>query len=235
MALYTPTEAQVASVREILQTFIPLELADFILMEAKYWPCIHCERSEKIQVHARFYPDLKAAWCYLVSPPVPGTRSHEKKIQRVEFRMRSHDQGWATHPGPWSWFEAFIIQPPASGESNPPWVEEALLHPIDLRAHSDGTAYDEHFSGSSTESNRRWHVSSNAIASRARQNHFISWTREENTGDRDANSPKGREGLGHELVRMLKPGDRVALLALAEQWGWENHVIRASMDIYYSI
>jgi hypothetical protein len=27
---------------------------------------------------------------------------------------------------------------------------------------------------------------------------------------------KGREGLGHELVRALKPGDRVAIVALAE-------------------
>ncbi|KAF9072100.1 hypothetical protein BDP27DRAFT_1361345 [Rhodocollybia butyracea] len=65
---------------------------------------------------------------------------------------------------------------------------------------------------------------------------WVIWTKQENDGPKDAKtSLRGLEGLGHELVRILKPGDRIAVIALAEQWGWKKHVESGSIDIYYSV
>ncbi|KAF8650933.1 hypothetical protein AX16_005031 [Volvariella volvacea WC 439] len=232
--VYIPSEQHVKSVRYLLQYFLPLELVDLIIEDAEYWPRLHSERSERITVAAADeIPSLKSVWCYLVSPPVPDPIQAlgESKTRRIEFKVQSHDQGWATHPGPWSWFEAVII--PAPGKTTPDWLSAALRDPINLRTHSKGAAFDQLFED--PQNTMRWHIASNPIAVWEMQDHSVVWTQQEIKGHQDANSLKGREGLGHELVRALQPGDRVAVLALAEQWGWENHVYSGSIDIYYSV
>ncbi|KAJ3928109.1 MAG: hypothetical protein NXY57DRAFT_552606 [Lentinula lateritia] len=147
---HTPSEGDVRIVRNLLRTFLPLELVDVIIADAEYWLCIHVERSKQIRVDARIAlgQGFKLAWCYLVSPPIPETLSsvgqglRQRRVRKVQLKVQ---------------------------------------------------------------------------------------------GPRDAGSIKGREGFGHELVRALQPGDRIAILALAQQWGWENHVYSASITIQYSV
>ncbi|KAJ3920054.1 hypothetical protein F5877DRAFT_38946 [Lentinula edodes] len=249
---HTPSDRDVQIVRYLFQTLLPIELVDVIIEDAEYWPCIHVERSEPILVDAKrsISRGLKMAWCYLVSSPVPealdsaGQSLGQSRVRRVDLKVQGHDQGWgklsfpvilymlrcstplpATHPGPWSWFEATIIK--AFRESNLVWLPAALNGPVDpaTRPH-----FDQVFAGFT-----RWHIASNKLGNRTKQDHSVVWTEEEVQGPRDAGSIKGREGFGHELVRALQPGDRIAILALAQQWGWENHVYSASITIQYSV
>ncbi|KAF9072098.1 hypothetical protein BDP27DRAFT_440894 [Rhodocollybia butyracea] len=83
-----------------LRTLLPLELSDLIdiIENAEYWPCFHSESPFKIGLEAKTAPDVKAAACYLLSPPVPDvpTRKGLQILQarRIEINLRSHDQGW---------------------------------------------------------------------------------------------------------------------------------------------
>ncbi|KAJ4475916.1 hypothetical protein C8J55DRAFT_606944 [Lentinula edodes] len=229
---HTPSDRDVQIVRYLFQTLLPLELVDVIIEDAEYWPCIHVDRSEPILVDAKrsISRGLKMAWCYLVSSPVPealdsaGQSLGQSRVRRVDLKVQGHDQGWATHPGPWSWFEATII--PALSESNLVWLPAALKGPVDPASVFAGSNFDETFEGFT-----RWHIAANAIATQVKQDHSIVWTEQEAQAPGNIKGMRGREGLGHELVRALQPGDRIAILALAEQWGWENHVYNASIDI----
>ncbi|KAE9404691.1 hypothetical protein BT96DRAFT_813259 [Gymnopus androsaceus JB14] len=234
---HTPTENEVNTVRYMLCDFLPLELVDIIIEDAEYWPCLYSKQDLKIKVEASKAPGpaFKSAWCYLISSPIPGIVSQESSepesiARKVVFEIQSHDQGWGIHPGPWSWFEAIIIReqpivvPPA-------WLNAALHKPVDLR---EGIGFDQLFTGPQPNTTR-WHICSNRVAVRTKQDHCIVWTQHaEIGGNKDAKSPKGREGFGHELLKALQPGDRIAILALAEQWRWENHVYSGSVKIYYS-
>ncbi|KAJ4474828.1 hypothetical protein J3R30DRAFT_3295247 [Lentinula aciculospora] len=242
MAHHIPSEGDVQTVRYLFRAFLPLELVDAIIESAEYWPCIHTDQSRPVLVDARkaVGQGLKLAWCYLVSPPVPEPLSKEQgsghsRVRRVEVKVQGHDQGWgepnfltATHPGPWSWFEAIIIK--AFRQSSLIWLPAALNGPVDPASLMARPAFADIFADFT-----RWHIASNVIATQRKQEHSVVWTEEEIQGPRDAGGARGREGLGHELVRELQPGDRIAILALAQQWGWENHVNKASIDIFYSV
>ena len=84
---------------------------------------------------------------------------------------------------------------------------------MDLR---EGVGFDQLFTGPQPNT-MRWHICSNRVAVRTKQDHSIVWTQHaEIGGNKDAKSLKGREGFGHELLKALQPGDRIAILALAE-------------------
>lgn len=234
---HTPSDRDVQIVRYLFQALLPLELVDVIIEDAEYWPCIHVERSEPILVDAKrsISRGLKMAWCYLVSSPVPealdsaGQSLGQSRVRRVDLKVQGHDQGWgklsfpvilymrgrcstplpATHPGPWSWFEATIIK--ALRESNLVWLPAALNGPVDPASVLAGLNFDQTFEGFT-----RWHIAANAIATQVKQDHSIVWTEQEAQAPGNVKGMRGREGLGHELVRALQPGDRIAILALAE-------------------
>ncbi|KAJ3738161.1 hypothetical protein EV360DRAFT_77080 [Lentinula raphanica] len=189
--LMKPEDVQ--AVRILLQNLIPLELIEHILGEAEYWPRIHAE--------TRHQNKYKAAWCYLLSPPLPAEGNDMlQKARRVTIKIQAHDQGWALEAAT----DVF------SADSDLPFVDPLC----------DFT---------------RWHINENALADECKQSHSVVWTREAKDLEfSNADGPKGREGLGHELVRSFKPGDRIALLALAQYPSWENHVFSASIDIEYA-
>ncbi|KAJ3889963.1 hypothetical protein GG344DRAFT_50626 [Lentinula edodes] len=242
---HTPSDRDVQIVRYLFQTLLPLELVDVIIEDAEYWPCIHVERSEPILVDAKrsISRGLKMAWCYLVSSPVPealdsaGQSLGQSRVRKVDLKVQGHDQGWGG-PNSWecqrferapsSWYEATIIK--ASRQPGLLWLPAALQGPVDPASHLARPHFDQVFAGFT-----RWHIASNKLGNRTKQDHSVVWTEEEVQGPRDAGSIKGREGFGHELVRALQPGDRIAILALAQQWGWENHVYSASITIQYSV
>ncbi|KAJ3900126.1 hypothetical protein F5879DRAFT_445763 [Lentinula edodes] len=233
---HTPSEGDVRIVRNLLRTFLPLELVDVIIADAEYWLCIHVERSKQIRVDARIAlgQGFKLAWCYLVSPPIPETLSFvgqglgQRRVRKVQLKVQGHDLVWATNLSPSSWYEATIIK--ASRQPGLLWLPAALQGPVDPASHLARPHFDQVFAGFT-----RWHIASNKLGNRTKQDHSVVWTEEEVQGPRDPGSIKGREGFGHELVRALQPGDRIAILALAQQWGWENHVYSASITIQYSV
>ncbi|KAJ3721845.1 hypothetical protein C8R42DRAFT_668598 [Lentinula raphanica] len=226
----------VLTVGELLhRKSLPPELIELIIEEAEYWPRIHSERTNDIVVRTRVLAEVgyKAAWCYLLSPPLPALLAERNKMpqkaRRVTIKIQAHDQGWASDPsaGAWSWFEAIIIKP--HDTQNLPWFSTALEEATDIFDHGDPPV------DGTLRTFTRWHVAENAVAYEPIQVHSVVWTKEaEDFQSSNADSPKGRGGLGHELVSSLEPGDRIAILALAQYPSWENHVCSVSIDIEYA-
>ncbi|KAJ3827099.1 hypothetical protein F5880DRAFT_1609615 [Lentinula raphanica] len=237
-----PTEDDVAAVRVfMLEGFpLPLEIIDLILDFAEYWPCLRVDNSEEIEAVASSTVHGEATWTYLISPPmlpgeISGTESRHRRVRKITFEMESHDQGWTsiqgtegTYNGSWSWFEAIIYRPSAS----PCWLD-LTSGPFNLGA--TFTASDIHELFPVPDPNR-WFIQSNLVASRQSRVHSVTWREfEDEKAHVDPTSLRGREGLGHELVRSLEPGDRVLLLAKSKFPGWVNHVYGASLEIFYSV
>ncbi|KAJ3778280.1 hypothetical protein FB446DRAFT_521700 [Lentinula raphanica] len=255
-----PTEAvnvilkpkDIQDVRELLRRLLPLELIENILEEAEYWPRIHAERTRDIFVDSRQIYNhqlgYQSTWCYLLSPPLPPVRSDSVRLKarRVEIQIKAFHEGAlicnsypslhpsslsiiSDSPGPPSSFEAIIVKPHHKRDLT--WVSEALKEPVNLLLlnHPSSPAH-------SLFSFTRWHIAANAVGIDAPQYHSVVWTREaEESNCTNADDSLVREGLGHELVRSLEPGDRIAILVSSEQRGWEKRVYGASIDIEYSI
>ncbi|KAJ3902455.1 hypothetical protein F5879DRAFT_923823 [Lentinula edodes] len=115
-----------------------------------------------------------------------------------------------TNLSPSPWYEATIIK--ASRQPGLIWLPAALQGPVDPASHLARPHFDQVFAGFI-----RWHIASNKLGNQTKQYHSVIWTEGEVQGPRDTGSIKGREGFGHELVRALQPGDRIAILALAQE------------------
>jgi hypothetical protein len=235
-----PSEHDVHLAREYLLQFLPLELIDIVLDYSEYWPCMHVDSNIEVDVSASETINQEGAWLYLISPPIPsreieGSNNGSRRIRKVKFEMESNDQGWGglpedkgTYNGSWSWFEALIYRASAS----PCWLD-LTVNPLNLGANFSSSDLKELFP--EPEPNG-WHIQSNVVASNESRFHSVSWTEfEEDATTIDSTSLKGREGLSHELVRSLEPGDRIMLMAKAKFPGWENRVYQASIEIFYSV
>jgi len=226
-----PIEDDVTSVRDLFQTYLPLELINLILDFAEYWPCIRCDSNRKADVVAPSVGGSEATWLYLMSPPIPEPDGKHRKIRRVIFQTESRDQGWVNDPqirgtynDSWSWFEAMIFR--ASSSS-------CRLDPINLGVNYSSSDLKQLFP---LPDPNGWLVQHNVVASNEPRSHTVIWTEfEDEAAHHNPSSLKGREGLGHELVRSLEPGDRVMLIAKARFPGWANHVSSGSIEIYYSL
>lgn len=230
---HIPSDDDVISVKRILNSYLPVEIIDDILDLAQYWARIRERRS--IDLGAKAIPVgetfPKAEWCYLVSPPIP----KDARVRLVKLVIESCDQGFGgepehrgTYEGSWTWFEAAIIR----GE--PWWLNEVLgrfvnLYRLaeDVRSAARATEVPSHEEGS------RWHVGVNVTAEGLYKKHTIVWPRTDE--EIKQRSMKGLVGFSYEFVRLLEPGDRVALMAMAMFPGWVNRVKQASIDVYYTI
>ncbi|KAK0234941.1 hypothetical protein EDD85DRAFT_773461, partial [Armillaria nabsnona] len=238
---HIPSEDDVLSVKYILRNCgLPVEIIDDTLDFAQYWPRIYTRRSLEADAAAdrqagQTFPN--ADRCYIVSPPIP----QGVKVRAVKFVIESCDQGWGgepghrgtldwTYEGSWTWFEAAIIR----GE--PWWLNEVLGRPTDL--YRDGLVADVRSAAraaevrSHEEEGSRWHVGVNVTAEGSYKEHTNVWLRTDEGIKQQ--SMRGLLGLSHEFVRLLEPGDRVALMARAMFPGWVNKVKCASIDVFYT-
>lgn len=100
------------SLDDILQTALILrqalipDLVPDILNNAEYWLKTTNARTEDVGIH-----QSQAGFVYLRSQRISVPMPHA--IRRVEFKITSHDQGWADNPShSWTWFEAGIEREP---------------------------------------------------------------------------------------------------------------------------
>ncbi|KAJ7575965.1 hypothetical protein C8J56DRAFT_974220 [Mycena floridula] len=220
---------------------LPLELIDKVLDGAEYWPRVTAERSKQIRVMAVYRwhvagpqsGPFNATWCYMITPPLEKTM-----IRQVRFVTESCDQGWADQPelGSRTWFEAVIIRPDAEG-SVPSWVEKVESGPVDMSVEFP-TQYNPRLSGVCAEGNTdRWYIHSNVVASNVKRTHEIVWLgdTEESTVKSSNHKFKGRVGDGRTFVKLLQPGDRIAIIARAIEGAWCNNVSRVQVDTFYSV
>lgn len=93
-----PIEDDVISVRDLFQTYLPLELVNIILDFAEYWPCICCDSDCRADVVASRDGKAEAARLYIMSPPIPEPDGRHRRIRKVIFQTESRDQGWVDDP-----------------------------------------------------------------------------------------------------------------------------------------
>ncbi|KAK0473617.1 hypothetical protein IW261DRAFT_1503771 [Armillaria novae-zelandiae] len=177
-----------------------------------------------------------ADWCCVVSDPIP----ERAKVRAVRFVTNSCDQGWVdekgckgTYDGSWTWFEAAIIR------GKPWWLEDVSKGtPVDLC--KEGSTEEMRSEAQAAEvrsdeldDSSRWHVGVNVTATPKAQRHTKVWLRTD-CQVVHYKSMRGILGLEDEFVRLLEPGDRVALMARAMFPGWSNKVTEASIDVYFT-
>ena len=99
---HCPTPDDVFAVRSFLLEFVPTELANLILNEAKYWPkaTVSFEPENLLIVEASRNQSRNAHSCCLVTSKLCDLLCHGKaepfKIKAICFKIVSHDQGWCS-------------------------------------------------------------------------------------------------------------------------------------------
>ncbi|KAF4565397.1 hypothetical protein EYR36_001968 [Pleurotus pulmonarius] len=207
-SVISPLPEDVVKVRKLLLTVFPRELLDRILDLAQYWPRTIFSNIQRVNVSAN--SSACAEHTVLTAQFTPNIPSSDwlntPKAKLVKFTTQSQDQG--SYKGCWSWFEASILRPD-----------------------KDTGVYSE----ISVNGSQRFHVQNNVHVSRNYDTHEIEWA-EDDGGDDDRGGHGGTgRGAGVGFVRALRPGDKIALIALAQYSGWANNVTFAQIEVYYSV
>ncbi len=150
----------------------------------------------------------------LCSPPLTATLI--RQLRKVVFTFHAKDQGWSSYHADhesyrnsWTWFEAAVLE---SGIESPP-----------VKSDPNGLEAGENHPTGQDDSNperdplpktRRQHLQYNRHAGRL------------------AESYRCELEVGQGILRDLKEGDRIALLAFAMYPGWVNHVELAGLEIW---
>ncbi|KAJ7648812.1 hypothetical protein DFH06DRAFT_1050129 [Mycena polygramma] len=225
--------------RDILLHLFPLELVYIILDLADRRVRTKSVRAQHAHVAAARWPDNNASLCYLLTPPMLNSYTHNDetihlRISSVEFTTSSHDQGWCSEAGlqgtyaGHSWFEASIMRPGRAPNADT-WITLAEDGPVKL---DPKIQYDPMLEvpRSSPNNKTRWMVQRNLCAHREFREHVVTWgsrtvARESDTG----------AGDGAGFVTQLRAGDRIAVIARAQFPGWTNVVERVDVSVSYSL
>jgi len=102
----------VVAVRSILLLYLPAELANIIIDEARYWPYLvyNFAPASEISVSANDSADYIGVKCCALSEPLPSDQAYDvtMKIVEVRFWVEAHDQGWC-NPGEYTGeFQSYI-------------------------------------------------------------------------------------------------------------------------------
>ncbi|KAF8875891.1 hypothetical protein BD779DRAFT_182009 [Infundibulicybe gibba] len=205
-------------VRGILATHLPLELADEILGDVMYGPKISASE-QHIELSASDDQDNDVSWCYLVTPPLPGSHASRLggegsgiKARMVRFGICSHGQGGSSQlelPSRGIWFEAIILRPIPSTKEKPDSLRKHarnLVSPSSGDLQMLGSIYNASLLN---DGGAKWVLQCNTIASDTPMKHEIIWTRGNGCSD-------GGSESGARFVAALQEGDRVAVIARAK-------------------
>jgi len=99
---FYPTKAQASHTFNLMCVLVPPELSGVILDFAQYWSVERWWNDSQIQVHGRSYHDENDGRTQIVHV---STRGHHlpKRIRKIRIVAVSHDQGWASNDGSWTW------------------------------------------------------------------------------------------------------------------------------------
>jgi len=172
-------------------------------------------------------------------------------VRKVVFQTVSRDQGWSsnegrgTYRGSWSWFEVHAERPnsisPADFE---PLVDAEVLTKTKhsdyhdsrwkrVSASVEGEVNANKSFTSDSEQKNTWDLQRNVHAGQDWKTHWVVWEHH-GPGSGPVNENTGA-GMGAELVRCLKSGDRINLVARAKYPGWQNRVRSAEVHVYYAV
>lgn len=150
-----------------------------------------------------------------------------KRIQKIDFRIESHDQGWVTHRdgGSWSWFTVCVVPDNDLDIEDGAYVGGSTcdrIWRIDLFDSLTTPPYHRDHPISSMVQRERDLIRNN-VASRTFELHQISWSADSEDPDEAA------------WVRSLQLGERILVRAWAKYGGWSNHVRSVSMTVHSSL
>ncbi|KAF7332357.1 hypothetical protein MKEN_00117400 [Mycena kentingensis (nom. inval.)] len=263
---FHPVVADLLQARNALLKFVPPELAFIILDFAQYWAPIAPGHSQfKAQsASASTSPNRDATNIYIVSDPIVNAESTAKvsvRAKRVQFVIRSKDQGWSSDTNIHSayspstgwlllnhvdtyrghtWHEAAILRPGRHSVARIPdfvsWLASSA--PIELES-AAVAGYDTRIEVPVSESyvRSRWLVQKNYTASRQFRTHVVTWNAGEEERDEeqvDIDERRGA-GLGDRFVDNLEVGDRIALFVRSKYPGWVNDVESATITVFYGL
>ncbi|KAF8992155.1 hypothetical protein BDQ17DRAFT_1459983 [Cyathus striatus] len=242
-----PSVEDVLETRNILLAFMPLELVNIILEEARYWRRVVCCNYEAHTLHTE-HGNMEPRWQYLITPPIPSPPKNEDgeemhmKIREVEFWIRSCDQGWGgdhdltgLYDGSWTWFEASIYRrlPGDVPEylrfgierNNIPAPDKETLEAARIERvtnHTDGAIHGI------CKGMSALHQQLSCIR-------FFGLRKVECVRMIHLSTIGNRSRIRRGIVSSLRAGDRIAIISRARFPGWANNVHEAAVDVYYSI
>lgn len=174
----------------------------------------------------------------------------ENPCRKIVFKIQSNDQGWGgnlgergTFNGSWTWFDAglerFAAETGASDTSlqKNPNITVNMLRPVWPKPIADGS--------DSTRYNHELHaapdhkIQSNRTASRQTQEHVVEWRYnddvdpEMSAADELNDAGRGRATGNGEFVRSLRLGDVVTVWGRARFGGWQNHIKKVEVKVYW--
>ncbi|PPQ82557.1 hypothetical protein CVT25_007166 [Psilocybe cyanescens] len=213
ISTYIRDPKEVYTVRSYLLRWVPLELADTIMDEARYWPTIISSASS----HS---PDL---WL----PDWPAEGHASVRIKEVCFTITSCDQGWTTDPGPFrtnyhgsfTWFEAFV----ARNFQDYPTSRDDLYKEADVRDRIQiSVRRSEKLRSKKDIIASKWQIQRNFRASPFYRTHRVVWSAKDTASaavnEQDARKYDEKTGAYRAagFVQTLLPGDRIGIIMKAK-------------------
>ncbi|KAJ8487579.1 hypothetical protein ONZ45_g12007 [Pleurotus djamor] len=245
-----PDETALANIRSILLQWFPPELIEVILDFVDDWPTHLYSKDEYLDgdaVSGQYSRDPDDGnvvdWCYMMTPPI---QTGGRKVIKVVFVTRSHDQGWATF-AEWgtyrqsnTWFEAGIFRLSDTPTPSLGWVDAVEVDgPVNIARLRIAEPEDEDAPGpgyyteigNPTNKSTRWRIQRNLTANIETLQHRITWKSNDihriDDAEEDLSTGAGR---GKGFLELLEDGDRIAIFSRAKQALWRNHV--DGVDIY---
>ncbi|KAJ8583684.1 hypothetical protein M405DRAFT_845652 [Rhizopogon salebrosus TDB-379] len=171
-------------------------------------------------------------------PPLGLTPTLRHPCRKIKFQLWSHDQGWGgEHPGTYrasyTWFDVGIQK-----FQSPTFTNDIIEWPAYLFEQFD----EEPYGNSRTPFlPTTMTLQKNVVAKRKTTKHTIVWHFLDSYDEGSAevteavNQGRGPESLNGKFVRSMQMGDCITLWPRARFLGWENHVEKAKVTVYWAL
>jgi len=165
--------------------------------------------------------------------------------RKIEFQLWSHDQGWGgesqhrgTYNGSYTWFDVGIEK-----LHTPPFTNNAVQWPADLlfREDVDGEPFQIQRNITTPFLPPDTTLQKNIVAKSETTEHTIVWhfldsfDKESVEAAEAAKLGRGLATLNGKFVRSIQVGDCITLWARARFPGWQHHVQKAKITVYWAV
>jgi len=182
---------------------------------------------------------LRVGGAGVLSWPTP-TLLHP--CRKIEFQLWSHDQGWGgeypgTYRDSYSWFDVGIqkLQAPIFADNIIEWPAYLFFEEFDEEPCSIPADPARPFLPHDTT------LQKNIVAKSQTTEHTVVWhfldSHDEESAEaiEAAKLGRGPQSLDGKFVRNMQAGDCITLWARARFPGWENHVQKAKITVYWAV
>jgi len=160
--------------------------------------------------------------------------------RKIEFQLWSHDQGWGgehprTYDASYTWFDVGVqkLQAPIFANNIIEWPLYLLFEEFEEEPCAIPTDPARPFLPADTT------LQKNVVGKSQITEHTIVWhyldTYDNDSSKEAVSQGHGPNSLDGKFVRNMQVGDCITLWAWARFPGWENHVQKAKITIYWAV